>query len=159
MNTSSLKDSKFAAVTRRLFPWLLVLTAGFTACSKEGDKKSEEPPSSEFNLEVNKNITMKLQWQGKTRASEFLTVNVLFTGAEGVTLPEIQLSRFKPWMTSMGHGGYDDEQKITKSPQSPHEFKVENVYFTMPGKWDIEVSALVGGKPLQFTTPMDVEPS
>jgi hypothetical protein len=158
MKSKAPYNSKRQILIKRLFTGLFVLAAGFANCSKGGERKPEEPTPSDFNLEANKNISMKLQWQGTPRASEFLTVNVQFTAPEGVNLPEIQFSRFKPWMTSMGHGGYDDEQKITKNPQNPREFKVDNVYFTMPGKWDIEVSILAGGKPLQFTTPVDVEP-
>jgi len=137
-------------------PCLLAFAFLGAGCSSQGDKKPDPSPSADFSLEAEKKISLKLLWQRSPVASQFLTVNVQFSAPEGIPLQDIQLSRFKPWMTSMGHGGYEDEQKITKSPENPREFKVENVYFTMPGKWDIEVAATWNNKPLQFKESIEV---
>lgn len=126
------------------------------ACSSEGDKKEDQPTPNDFNLEAHKKITMKLQWPTPPVASQFLSLVLQFSGPEGTDFSQLQVSRFKPWMTSMGHGGYDDEQKITKNPKVSSEFIIENVYFTMPGKWDVEVSAMLGSQTFQLSSPIDV---
>lgn len=131
---------RFLGFSLSLVGTLAVCSLG---CSKDGDDPKTDD-QSDFNLDPNRKITVDLSWDSKPIAESFLKAKLKFIASDQSNIMKVSLSKFKPWMPSMGHGTYVDKQKIVVSPESPSIVTVENVYFTMGGPWEIEISASLG---------------
>lgn len=75
------------------------------------------------------------------------SVSALFT----LRLPDSSIPKsvtemdIDPWMPSMGHGTYRGDQKITAIDPALGLFRVDGLYFTMGGPWELRIDATVNG--------------
>lgn len=129
-----------------------VLSAG---CSTQGD---DPKPNGEaaFDLDPNRKISLSLAWSANLVAENFLGAKLKFAVSDQSKIEKVTISKFKPWMPTMGHGTYTEKQKIIVTPEDPAVLTVENVYFTMGGPWEIEISAVVDGQPFDTKLPVNV---
>ncbi len=132
---------------------LVAVTGG--ACSKQGDDPKPNDQAS-FDLDPNRKITLSLTWTANLVAENFLNAKLKFAVSDQSKVEKVTISKFKPWMPTMGHGTYTDKQKVIVSPEDPSVLTVENVYFTMGGPWEIEVGATVDGLPYDSKIPVTV---
>lgn len=128
------------------FAWLLLLT--ISACGDSPILNHDDEPSSfirsgfEAQTETYefKKIaySFSIDWQTgpSTDVSSFI-LKTWKTDTGTVNGPYLDLPNTLKvilWMPSMGHGSAP--VKITK--MGPGEYKVTNIYFVMPGRWDVK---------------------
>lgn len=74
------------------------------------------------------------------------SLGLIFFKPDGRTPADrVKLLKFEPWMTIHGHGTYMDEQEFQNDAELKYLVHVRHVMFTMPGPWDLRVTAEVDG--------------
>ncbi len=128
----------------------LTLTAALMAGTGCGDSKksSNDAPSKAFEAE--------LTWTAPLAANEDLTASLTFLTLDKQTPTSVDGVTFDPQMPSMGHGTATDEQVITLQTGSTNVFDVKGIYFTMGGKWVVNVKAKVNGADGEVAFPVDI---
>ncbi len=136
---------------------LLALGAGFlwkqrVTGSGHGHPKSERPECGLYFAK--ENLCATLFWvrrpsaqelEGKARYSEFQLTFWRADAkgrAQAVSPPGQVLVSL--WMPGMGHGS--EETLVTRVASSEGQFRVEKVWFSMPGQWEIWVSLMSEGR-------------
>lgn len=84
-------------------------------------------------------------WDTPTKAETPVSATLTFLTPTGNTLQSVTDVEVSPWMPSMGHGTYTDDQEITPLPGRPGAFRVSGLYFIMGGPWEIRITATVNG--------------
>jgi hypothetical protein len=77
---------------------------------------------------------------------------VTLTGATGSAITGAQLDA-EPWMPSMGHGS---PVKPSTTEIGAGEYRIEDLSYTMPGKWEVRVDVSAGGVTDRFGVGLDV---
>ena len=140
-----------------------------TASCGSGSKNSGVSPSpssdggaaagtgEESTLSSNKIFGIKWTWDSKPRAETPASAVFQVVTPEGGTPESVTDIGIDPWMPSMGHGTFKDDQKITQVTSSPSTYRIDGLYFIMGGPWEIRVSATVNGSKDQAGIKVDIE--
>lgn len=153
-----------------------LFTAGFilaslslvTACGQDGkDPRSEPVPQKEsgeaagiaekYTLSQAKVFGIKWTWVGEPKAEVPAHASLTFATPDGAPPASVAEIVIDPWMPSMGHGTYTDDQTIAPVPGMPGAYLVDGLYFIMGGPWEIRVSAVVNGVKDGVTVKADLK--
>ena len=98
-------------------------------------------------------LCASLKWVKPASEEEKGTFRLRFfkKGAEGIAIDPGHPVAVKLWMPSMGHGSSPVKVAPLKSSTGstlPGEYEVSEVYFVMPGAWEIWVQLKQGSKVL-----------
>jgi hypothetical protein len=120
---------------------LFILTLGLVACGDShivNDPKSNIAPLSEScsMFFVTEGLCLRSDWEAMPTSETMGSMILTFTDQ---TNPYHRVSpKSEPfvvlWMTSMGHGS----SPVSIESIEPGRFRVKDVFFIMPGPWDIK---------------------
>jgi hypothetical protein len=127
----------------RLLLLAIILTTLLPACGRHHDSKKsqEETPK---NQDDSQKILWSLDWEIEPTANTEKNAAILAIDANG---QDVTLTDIDPQMPAHGHGTVKTYQKIEKlaGAEQVARFRVTGFYFVMPGDWQIDVIAEVGG--------------
>ncbi|KHD89589.1 MAG: hypothetical protein OM95_02325 [Bdellovibrio sp. ArHS] len=114
--------------------WLLFSVLGLVACANpdyvsDDDQQVQNKPMADGAYFSKVRILAKISWEN-TPNSEQANAFILNLSAPSDQFNELAVSL---WMPSMGHGSIP--VKIEKI--NPTQYRITDVYFLMPGDWDI----------------------
>lgn len=131
---------------------LLPLAILVVGCSKPESKKTDVTPTIEATPTPTPVPAFSVagEWLVGPVADEstYSKARLTFFGPDRKLAATVTDIVFKPWMTSMGHGlGKTGEGYITLAPEDgqPAVQIVGEIFFIMPGAWDISITATVNG--------------
>lgn len=84
-------------------------------------------------------------WESEPKAETKVRASFTLSPYQEAVPSSFTQVEVEPWMPSMGHGTYTDEQKLTPIADRPGAYQVEGLYFIMGGPWEIKVSASLSG--------------
>ncbi len=142
---------------RRFAVTLLVLAAGTTACGGGTTGPSGTAPAGESFPDAAL-VTLPSDSGGRTvevRTSPeqppgrgVSSVQLVIRDAGGAPVEGLAL-KVGPWMPEMGHG---TSVVPTVTPQGHGVYLVSNVYFFMPGDWQLRTDVAAPGSPTDHVT-------
>lgn len=129
----------------------------FFGCSDQERKKDDShSPAVATNvfdeesstLSKNKHFSISIEWLKGPTVGFSKTNAALVTVANGERqLPSsVTDFTFLPYMTVHGHPGALKKMKVVKYEGLENVYHAYDWYFTMPGQWDLTVTAVVDGK-------------
>lgn len=83
---------------------------------------------------IKEKICLQIQWESQPSSNNFSSLIMTFTKENSderidpINTPFVML-----WMSSMGHGS----TPVTMEKISIGEYRASNIYFVMPGTWDV----------------------
>lgn len=117
---------------------VLAIFASILACAQPDYLSDDEPLSDNAEKPValcpysltKKKICFSLNWNSAPSSKESNSFELEFSE------PLEEKLLIKLWMPSMGHGS----APVTITHRDPKHISVSNVYFIMPGDWEIRIS-------------------
>ncbi|MES2526691.1 MAG: hypothetical protein V4598_06370 [Bdellovibrionota bacterium] len=121
--------------------FLILLTLVFISCGDShivNDSPSRlDPLTGECELYFKtEDLCLKAAWELMPTSSDFGSMILTFTDLKnpGVLVAPIHTPFVVLWMTSMGHGS----SPVSVENLEPGKFRIKDVFFIMPGPWDIK---------------------
>ncbi len=122
----------------------LMLFVAVSACAHSNEDAADPAltplkpigPSVNCGLELAKeNICAAIKWEVEPNENTKGSFILSFTDSAGAPVAPVQAVAIKLWMPAMGHGS----SPVTLSQINATSYRVSDVYFVMPGRWEIHV--------------------
>ena len=105
----------------------------------EGELRDVQAVESELYLKESE-VSVNAFWQDGPYVGDESTILIILQGRNGMTYKEEISFGIKLWMPGMGHGSFP----VTLEKIADGIFLASEVFFTMPGYWDIHFQVFVG---------------
>jgi hypothetical protein len=103
-------------------------------------------PAEDGTAAANGAFVVKVEWlDGGPKASGKNRCRLLFADGARHAVQSLAGVTFKPWMTSMDHGGGVRSLQLTPEAGTPGAVVASGFQFGMGGPWDLIVGATVNG--------------
>lgn len=105
----------------------------------EGELRSVQAVESELYLKDSE-VSINTFWQEGPYVFDESKILIILQGSNGTTYKEEISFKVKIWMPGMGHGSFP----VTLEKIADGVFLASEVFFTMPGYWDIHFQVFDG---------------